>query len=114
MPAARLLAGEGVEAEQLAELEEVGHPPGLLQRLVERRRAAGHLDVGVELLAERGDVGQGLLQRLPAAGRAAGRGSRRWSTAARSSRRPDPASVRWRQGGSRLGPRSWLRRARTA
>src|SRR4051812_10223092 len=39
--AARLLAGEGVEAEQLAELEEVGHAARLLERLVERRCAPG-------------------------------------------------------------------------
>src|SRR5215207_8061455 len=55
--AARLLAGEGVEAEQLAELEEVGDAARLLERLVERRRTAGHAHVGVELLAQRGDVG---------------------------------------------------------
>src|SRR5215207_4987179 len=65
--AARLLAGEGVEAEQLAELEEVGDAARLLERLVERRRTAGHAHVGVELLAQRGDVGERLLQRLLAA-----------------------------------------------
>src|SRR5215218_7329252 len=67
MAATRLLTGEGVEAQQLAELEEVGDAAGLLERLVERRCAPGHAHVGVELLAQRWDVGERLLQRLLAA-----------------------------------------------
>ena len=35
VPAAALLAVERIEAHQLGELEEVGHPPRLLQPLVE-------------------------------------------------------------------------------
>ena len=62
---------QGVEAEQLAELEEVGDAAGLLERLVERLVAAEHVHVGVELLAQRGDVGERLLQRLLAARHAA-------------------------------------------
>ena len=57
--------------EQLAELEEVGDAAGLLERLVERRRSPSTLHVGVELLAERGDLGERLLEGLLAARHAA-------------------------------------------
>src|SRR5512145_1043869 len=40
VPAAGFLALEGVEAHQLAELEEVGHAAGHLERLVELSAAA--------------------------------------------------------------------------
>src|SRR5882672_363946 len=41
--AGALLAGERIAAQQLAEVDEVGHAAGLLERLVERVGGAGHL-----------------------------------------------------------------------
>src|SRR5690606_5849833 len=52
VPAARLGAVQRVDAHQLAELEEVGHSPGLLQLLVELGGLAGDLDALVELVLE--------------------------------------------------------------
>src|SRR3954453_15027071 len=49
---ARLLTGEGIEAEQFTELQEVGDASGLLQRLVDRLVLAEDAHVPVELLAE--------------------------------------------------------------
>ena len=54
--AARLLAVQRVEAHQLGELEEVGHPAGLLERLVQLRAAARDGDVLPELLAQLADA----------------------------------------------------------
>ena len=66
--AARLPALQGVEADQLAELEEVGHPAGLLERLVDLAVLAEDADVLPELLAEGGDLLQGGLEALPRSG----------------------------------------------
>src|SRR6185369_3022298 len=54
--AARLLAGEGVAAHQLAQLEEIGHAAGALQLLVQLARAAGHGHVVPERLTQRRDL----------------------------------------------------------
>ena len=67
MAAAALLAGEGVAAHELAEFEEVGDAGRLLERLVERVGRAGDAHVGPELLAQRGDLLEGLLEALPVA-----------------------------------------------
>src|SRR4029077_16203139 len=69
--AARLVAVQGVEAHQLGELEEVCHPAGPLQLLVELLGAADDPQVAPELLAQRRDELQGLLQALRVAGDAA-------------------------------------------
>src|SRR4051812_32435113 len=53
--AAALLAVAGVVAQELTELEEVGHAAGLLERLVERLALAEDPDVAPELLAQRRD-----------------------------------------------------------
>src|SRR5215207_7943720 len=50
--AAGLPAVQGVDAHQLAELEEVGDPAGLLEALVERVGRAEHAHVAPELLAQ--------------------------------------------------------------
>src|SRR5688572_3120784 len=60
--AARLLALERVHAGELAELEEVGHAPGLLQRRVQLFAGAQDRDVLPELLAQGGDHLQGFGQ----------------------------------------------------
>ena len=62
--AAALLALQRVTAHQHPELEEVVDPAGLLQRLVDRGPAAGHLEVLLELLVQRRDLRQRLLQAL--------------------------------------------------
>ena len=68
VPAAGLPPVQGVDAHELAELEEVGHTAGLLQGLVDLLVAAEHPDVAPELLAERPDLvdrlGQALLGAL--------------------------------------------------
>src|SRR5437016_1910106 len=69
--AARLLAVQRVAAQQLAELEEVGHPARLLERLVERLVLAEHPNVGVELVAQSGNLAERLLETLAAARHAA-------------------------------------------
>ena len=69
--AAGLVALQRVEAEQLGELEEVGHAAGALERLVERAAVAGDVDVLPELLAQRRDFLQRLLQAGGVAGHAA-------------------------------------------
>src|SRR5215207_10691746 len=61
---AGLAADQGVDAHQLAELEEVGHPAGPLQRLVELRTGAQHPDVGPELVLELADPADRLAQTL--------------------------------------------------
>ena len=61
MPAARLLPVERVQAHQLPQLQEVRHPAGLLQRLIQLRVAAGDVYVAPELRPELGDP----LERLP-------------------------------------------------
>ena len=53
---------QGVEAQQLAELEEVGDPAGLLERLVDLVAVAEDVDVLPELLAQGGDLLEGRLQ----------------------------------------------------
>src|SRR3712207_5296676 len=52
--AAALGPVQGVDAHELGELDEVGHPAGVLQRRVDRVRVAGDLEVGPELLADLG------------------------------------------------------------
>ena len=52
VPAAGLLAVQRVAAHQLRQLQEVGHAPGALQRLVQLGVAARHVHVAPELLAE--------------------------------------------------------------
>src|SRR3954471_20897387 len=69
--AAALLAMQRVAAEQLTELEEVGDAAGFLERLVQRGALTEHAHVGPELLAQRGDLGDRLLERLAAPGHAA-------------------------------------------
>ena len=68
--AAGLLAGEGVADHELAELEEVGDPAGALEALV-HRAVAEDPDVLPELVAQRGDLGQRLLEAGLVAGHAA-------------------------------------------
>src|SRR5688572_1622929 len=68
--AAGLLAGEGVTDHELAQLEEVGHPPGLLEALV-HGPVAEDADVLPELLPQGGDLRQGLLEPRLVAGHAA-------------------------------------------
>src|SRR5438309_1360467 len=62
---------EGVGAQQPGQLEEGVGPARLLQRLVERVVGAQHAQVAVELHPQGGDLGDGLLQALLAAGHAA-------------------------------------------
>ncbi len=69
--AARLVAVQRVDAHQLGELEEVGDPAGPLQLLVELVGAADDPQVAPELLAQRGDELERLLQPLGVAGDAA-------------------------------------------
>src|SRR5208283_1239831 len=69
--AAGLVAIQGVEAEQLGEFEEVGHPAGALQRLVERVALAGDVDVLPEFGAQRGNLPHCLFQAGGVAGHAA-------------------------------------------
>src|SRR5262249_23286909 len=69
--AAALFALEGVAAEELAELEEVGDAAGLLERLVERIGRALDRDVRPELFAQRADLGHRALERFLAARHAA-------------------------------------------
>src|SRR4051794_33938225 len=69
--AAALLAREGVEAQQFAQLEKIRHATGLLERLVQGVRGAGHADVGPELFAQRRDQLQRFLESLPRACHAA-------------------------------------------
>ena len=69
--AAGLVALERVEAHELAELQEVGHAPGVLERLVELLAAAGHLQVLPELLAQLRNHREAFLQALPVSGHAA-------------------------------------------
>ncbi len=56
MPAAGFVALEGVAAHQLRQLEEVGHPARLLQRLVDRGVFAEYAYVAPVLLAQGGDL----------------------------------------------------------
>src|SRR3712207_1822292 len=63
VPTAALVAVQGVDAHQLGELDEVGHPAGVLQGRVDGVRVAGDLEVGPELVADLGDAVQGLAQR---------------------------------------------------
>jgi hypothetical protein len=69
--AAGLVAGQRVEAHQLAELEEVGDAAGLLEVLVELGADAGHADLLPEALADLGDDLQRLLEAGLVAGHAA-------------------------------------------
>ena len=55
MSAARLLPVERVQAHELPQLQEVRHPAGLLQRLIQLRVAAGHVYVAPELRPELGN-----------------------------------------------------------
>src|SRR6516165_6849700 len=71
VPAARLVALEGVPAEELGELEEVADPVRLLQLRVELGAAPEDLDVAPVLLAQRRDLGERALQALLVAGHAA-------------------------------------------
>src|SRR5687768_7933495 len=71
MSAATLLARQRVEAHEFAELDKIGHAAGLLERLVERVRGAGHADVGPELFPQRGNLLQSLLQAFARARHAA-------------------------------------------
>src|SRR4051812_18525039 len=69
--AARLAAFQGVEAEELAELEEVGDAAGLLERLVDLVAVAQDADVLPEFRAELGDLLERGLESLLVAGHAA-------------------------------------------
>ncbi len=69
--AARLVAVQGVEREELGQLEEVGHASGLFQLLVQLGPAARHAHVLPELLAQLRDLGQGVAQAGLVAGHAA-------------------------------------------
>src|SRR5690348_16808808 len=62
MPAAALVAVQGVDAHELGQLDEVGHPPGVLEVLVEPAPVADDLDVRPELPLELGDEVQRLAQ----------------------------------------------------
>src|SRR5215468_10249705 len=53
--AARLLARQRVTAHELAEIEEVRHPAGDLERLVQLGAGPGDRDVLPELLPQRGN-----------------------------------------------------------
>src|SRR4051812_28698759 len=64
VPAAGLPPDEGVDAHQLAELEEVRDAPGPLERLVELLARAEHQHVGPELAPQLADPGDGLAQPL--------------------------------------------------
>src|SRR6185312_10456558 len=68
--AAGLLAGQGVLGEQLAELHEVRDAAGALERLVELVAGAGDGHRLPELLAQRVDLGQGLVEALRGAAHA--------------------------------------------
>src|SRR5688572_20824497 len=62
--AAALATVERVAAHQHPELEEVVDAAGLLQRLVDRAPVAGDAEILLELVVERGQLGQRLLQAL--------------------------------------------------
>ena len=71
MTAARFLAFQGVPDHGFGELQEIRHPAGPLQGLIEFGAAAGHQDIGVKFLPDFRDPGQGVFQSLPVAGHAA-------------------------------------------
>src|SRR5690606_36167614 len=62
VPSAALAALECVAAHQHAELEEVVHAPCLFERLVDARTVAGDAQILLELLVERRDLSERLLQ----------------------------------------------------
>src|SRR5689334_4593949 len=64
MAAARFPALEGVEADELAEFQEVRDAPRLLEGRVQLLVLAQDRDVLPELLAERGDPGERVLEPL--------------------------------------------------
>src|SRR4029079_12676894 len=64
MSAARLLWVERVEREQLAELQEVGDPAGVLERLVQLLARPEHANALPELLAQRPDLADRLAKAL--------------------------------------------------
>jgi len=64
MAAARFAAVQGVPAKDLGEFEEIGDAAGVFQVLVQLLVAAGDFDVFPKLLAQEGDLPQGLLQPL--------------------------------------------------
>jgi len=68
MAAAGFLAVQGVLAEKLREFEIVGHPPGLLERLVEVSGLAGNLHVLPEFRAQLRNPAERLRQTPGAAG----------------------------------------------
>src|SRR5688572_32556733 len=56
------VAGEGIDAHELAEFQEVRHAAGAFQRLVERFSVAWHPDLAPEMRAHFRDPGKGLAQ----------------------------------------------------
>src|SRR5436309_2534537 len=68
MAAARLVALQRVAAHQLGELEEVGDPSGVLERLVDPVGAVDYPQVVPELLADPGNLVQGELEARGVAG----------------------------------------------
>src|SRR5690606_23714838 len=69
--AGRLVALERVERHELTELEEVGDPACVLERLVQRRAAARHTHIAPELLAQLRNPVQQQLEAVGGAGHAA-------------------------------------------
>src|ERR1044071_3341355 len=62
MAAARFVAGEGIDAHQLAELEEIGDASGAFQRLVERFTVAEDAHVAPEFFSQLWNAGERLFQ----------------------------------------------------
>src|SRR5579883_195272 len=62
---------ERIQAHQLAQLEEIRHPPGLLERLVQFLARAEHAHFAPELLAQLGNPAQGVFQALRGAAHSA-------------------------------------------
>src|SRR5215471_10269278 len=60
--AARFLSVQGVERQQLGELEVVGHAAGIFETLVEVVAGAWHRDVVPELLTEPGNFSERVLK----------------------------------------------------
>src|ERR1700736_5916415 len=62
MAAARLVARQRIAAHELRELEEIRHPPGALEVLVDLPGVARDPQVAPELRAQRGDLADRALQ----------------------------------------------------
>src|ERR1700756_1634381 len=65
MRAARFVAGERVGAHQLGKLEEISHPPGSFERLIEVLAVARHAHFAPESLPQLGDFSKRVFKPCP-------------------------------------------------